>query len=120
MPGGESFSRKRPDSQSEKLELRRTLSLWAGEWARGRFGSGKVLAQENLSGEQLGNQLGMAHHLVGQAVLTAVARIGKPLVIEAEGMKEGRVQIWHRHDVFHGLVTEVVGRAVDVAPFEPA
>jgi hypothetical protein len=64
------------------------------------------------------------HHLlhhssrhVGQAEIAAVEAEGETLVIEAQEVQEGGVQVVDADLVGDGLVADVVGRAVADAPF---
>ena len=49
---------------------------------------------------------------VGEAEIAAGVVVGEALVVEAEGVEEGGVEVVHVDRVFHGAVTEVVGGAV--------
>src|SRR5271165_5970323 len=52
---------------------------------------------------------------VGEAVVAAGVAKGQPLVVEAHHVQDGRVQVVDVNLVFHGMPTEFVGGAVDVA-----
>src|SRR5258706_9019519 len=56
---------------------------------------------------------------VGQSPLDPIVIIAQPLVIDAEEMENGRVQIVDRCDVLHRLIAEVVRRAVAEAFLHP-
>src|SRR5262245_42185158 len=61
----------------------------------------------------------LAMHVREPEVATGVTK-GQPLVVEAEQVKDRGVQVVNMHGFFHGLVTELVGGAVDVAAVDAA
>ena len=56
---------------------------------------------------------------VSQTEVAARVAIRQPLVIDAELVKNRRVQIVDRHAVFYGAEPEIVRRAVGMPPFTP-
>src|SRR5215469_5378037 len=48
---------------------------------------------------------------IGKPALCAVVVVGKPLVVEAEEVKDRRVQVVNIDNIFDGLVAELVGGA---------
>src|SRR5947208_1361245 len=57
---------------------------------------------------------------IGQPLVAAVVEVGEPLVVKAELVEDGRVDVSGVDRVLHGLVADLVGRAVDRAPLDPA
>src|SRR4051794_9471307 len=55
---------------------------------------------------------------VGQAEVAAGVAVGEGLVVEAEQVEDRGVEVVDVDGVGHGLVAEVVGGAVDVAPLD--
>ena len=55
---------------------------------------------------------------VGQAAVDAVVAIREPLVIDTQQVQHGGVQIAHMHDIFHGVVAKLVGRAIGRTAFD--
>src|SRR5579859_7458284 len=71
--------------------------------------------------------LGSRHNLrhdaafhVGQTEVAAGVAEGQPLVIEAEQMQDGRVQVAHVHRLLDGVMAEFVGGAVTQAALNAA
>lgn len=64
----------------------------------------------------------LRHHprplISDERLIGAVAFVDEALGIEAEEVQEGRVVVVVIHDIFDGLVTELVGGAVGVAALE--
>ena len=48
---------------------------------------------------------------VGQTSMRTIVIIGQPLMVQAEEMQDGRVEVMDVHHVFDGLVAEFIGRA---------
>ena len=57
---------------------------------------------------------------VGEAEVAALEAVGQFLVVDAEQMEHGRVEIVDRDDVLDGVITEIIRRAVADAAFDPA
>ena len=57
---------------------------------------------------------------VGQAEIASSMAVGELLVVEAQQIKERRVQIMDMNFVFDGREAEFVRSAVDVPPFDAA
>src|SRR5437588_7122267 len=46
---------------------------------------------------------------VGEAEVAALELVGEPLVLDAEQVEHGGVQVVHLDDVLHGVIAQVVG-----------
>src|SRR6266481_843825 len=57
---------------------------------------------------------------VGQAEITSAIKISQPLMIHAEDVQNGRMQIVDVHALLHSEIAVVVGRAVSGTPFYAA
>ena len=54
-----------------------------------------------------------ANHVdVGQSVIAALKTVGQSLVVAAEQMRNGGLQVVHMDLVFHNVETEFVGRTI--------
>src|SRR5258707_689875 len=69
------------------------------------------------SGEQSIHRLTLH---VGQAELATLKTIGEPLMIEAEEMQDGGMEIVHRDGIASDIPGEVVGLAIDLADLHAA
>src|SRR5262245_15766910 len=69
------------------------------------------------SGQDVADDVAMD---VGQAEVAALELVGQPLVLNAEQVQHGCVQVVNVHDVVLGVVPELVGRAVADAALDAA
>ncbi len=65
------------------------------------------------SGEEIADDLGVFD--AGEALVEALVLEDEAAVINAEAVEEGGVEVVHVHRVFHDVVAEVIGLAVDGA-----
>jgi len=70
------------------------------------------------SGEQFGDDLGLSHAEVGQAVIAAGVRVDESLVVQPQGVQQRRLQIDDADLVLGSLIAKIVGAAVNVALLE--
>src|SRR5713101_2570278 len=70
-----------------------------------------------LSGENLVYNTAMH---VGETEVPALELVGEPLVVDAQQVEHGGVQVVHRDDILDGVVAEVVGAAVRDAALDAA
>ena len=75
---------------------------------RGQTGSGQQL-MDNFSVGDVG---------IGEGGGTAVIGEGELVVIEAEGVQEGGVEVVDGDDVIDGTVTKIIGLTMDITRFE--
>ena len=57
---------------------------------------------------------------VCQSEITTGVVVGKLLVVQAEQVKDRRVQIVHARSVLHGREAKLIGRAIDSSPADAA
>src|SRR5262245_20256962 len=69
---------------------------------------GTTSVLESLRQHRLDN---LALH-IGQPTLQSIVIVGEPLMVEAEKVKDSRVEVVDSDDVLHGFVTELVRGAV--------
>lgn len=56
---------------------------------------------------------------IGQPIVAARMAVSQLLMLDAELLQDGRLQIMYMHGLLDDVVAEVVSRPVDMAAFDP-